>query len=130
VIEADIWARLRLSTALADIHASRIENAVTSGVFDTELSWDNQTVWIELKRSPDDELRISQRAWSRKRMAKGCDKDMYILYALKTGFAIVPVHFILEREDSTVGSSHARAFPNMGELVAFIKGHWRDSWTQ
>ena len=128
--ENQTWLKLKLFCKRHDIAASRIENAITSGMFDTELSWDNTTLWIELKADPRKELRITQRAWARQRYIAGCKNDMFILYPTFTiGYAIIPVSFILERESSVIGSDHAMVFPSMDDLVVFLKGNWRTAWT-
>jgi hypothetical protein len=130
VIESEIWVKLRLECAIQNIAPTRIENAIGSGMFDTELSWDNQTIWIELKSGPNEKLRVPQRAWARQRWRKGCSKDMFVLYETSGFYKILPVTFILDVPDGCVGSRHAMAFPTMGKLVAYLKGHWSDPWTQ
>ena len=77
-LESEIYEEVVAS--IGDCFAvERLENAVKTGTLDVTVSCDNRTIWVELKRSVDEELRGSQVAWLLKRHKSGCNCDAFIL---------------------------------------------------
>ena len=87
-LESDIYDEMVES--LGDYFAvERLENAVKFGTPDVTVSMDNRTIWVELKRSLEHELRGTQVAWLMKRAKAGCNNDAFIITMEGDNFIII-----------------------------------------
>ena len=127
--EQKLWIKLRAAALENGLFPERYENAASFGTYDSSLSWENQTLWIELKGSVDEELRTSQLRWTRARFNRGCTNDMYVLFGDKYRHRIclLPSTYVLDT-GGRLSYDHAMVFSYMDELVIFLKENWRLPW--
>lgn len=91
--EADLYQRLR--SAIPG-KWTRIENAVTFGMFDTNLAREGQEVWVELKILPGKKLRIRplQYGWAVDRYKLGGMTNAFFLAEAEDGIYVFSIEYL------------------------------------
>lgn len=117
--EAEMWQTLRVAAEKQGLFGERYENVASYGTFDTSFSWDNKTLWVELKADVKKVLKLSQRRWARKRFEAGCTEDMYIVFCGKNhGWYAQRVDTYLQHDQ--LSYHEAAEFVHVAQLVDFL----------
>jgi len=87
--EANFWSMLR-SNLPKNTYATRIENKHGGGVPDVHLLWEGLPVWIELKVSKSNAVKVSphQAAWHMAYHSRG-GLSFFLVKALSTGALVL-----------------------------------------
>jgi Holliday junction resolvase len=78
--ESGFWAMLRERLVATGMLVKRVENSSSAGMPDVNAAWNAKEVWLELKvfKGRRIEVRYSQVAWLRKRLAVGMNNTYFV----------------------------------------------------
>ena len=96
--ESSFWRLLRTNL---EGHIVRIENAISAGSPDVNACHNGVEVWLELKAAPrftDIYFRVSQLAWTIRRVSKG--GNVKLVYKVRNTIGILDGNLLVEHKES------------------------------
>jgi len=97
MLESKIYAEFSRKVGRT-FNVERIENAISSGMFDCVLSLGGRTLWLEFKKDEDQKLRGTQVGWVLRRYKFHCQSDMLVVTMLNGIFIVASAVDMAKRD--------------------------------